>query len=245
MQSIVFLHNPKAGGTAVTSFIKNLYSSHQVAPILESSASTRCHAAWIPHRNCLFVSGHFGHEVRESHFPNHWLITNFRHPVSRIQSLYRYWRAMPQAQMAQLPAINGPSLAKKMNFSDFIASEDPFLRMYISNFHARQIIKSGWLWWKCDEADLRIAKARVEAMNWFYVCESPQISISWLKSIFPEKSIPDILPMTNETSKRNDFIPTWQQVGVILERNRLDMELYTSAFQVISAKSSGFSSGIC
>lgn len=236
MRPVVFLHNPKAGGTSITSYMKSLYPANEVAPTLETSATARSFEAWLPHRKCQFVAGHFGHEVREDHFPGHALITNFRHPFNRVLSLYRFWRNVPAAQMAQLPSINGPAFAKSLSFAEFIESDDPFLRVYLDNFHARQILRSGWLWWECDEDDLQKAKQRVQSMDWFYICELPALSLSWLKFAFPDRSFPEVFPKMNESSGTLEASPTSREVAVVLRRNMLDLELYHTALHSMASR---------
>lgn len=239
MRSLVFLHNPKAGGTSITSFLKSLFPPGEVAPTLESSPGARSPEGWVPHRSRRFVAGHFGHEVREAHFPGHGLISNFRHPVARIHSLYQFWRHVPDSQLANLPAVSGPGFARTMSFGEFIRSEDPFLSLYLENFHARQLLKSGWLWWKCDGADLEAAKGRVESMDWFYVCELPALSLSWLRAAFPDEAIPESFPKLNEGGGHGGGGPTWREAGIVASRNRLDMELYREALRVMEARAAG------
>jgi len=237
MRPVVFLHNPKAGGTSVTAHMKTLYPANDVAPTLESSAAARAPEAWVPHRSCRFVAGHFGHEVRETHFTNHALITNFRHPFLRIFSLYQFWRNIPEAQFTKLPAVSGPAYAKKLSFGQFVRSDDPFLRVYLENFHTRQIVKSGWLWWECGADDLETAISRVRSMAWFYVCEMPVLSLAWLRNAFPEGSFPQTFPKLNETSGGIDALPAWDEAGVVISRNSLDMDLYHTALRVMEEKS--------
>ncbi|MFM7109521.1 MAG: hypothetical protein ACKO26_00135, partial [Planctomycetota bacterium] len=143
----------------------------------------------------------------------------------------------PEFQLAKLPAINGPALAKRMSFGEFIESDHPFLRDYLDDFHTRQIVRSGWDWWKCDDKDLDIAVKRVESMDWFYVCELPMVSMAWLKAVFPQVKFPPELSRMNETPKDLEVTATWKQVGVVLQRNRHDMELYGTALRVLQQKS--------
>jgi len=239
MKPIVFLHNPKAGGTSLSVFLRNMYQTNEVAPVLESSASARCSDIWLDYLDCKFIAGHFGHEVREQYYPTYGLITNFRHPFDRILSLYRFWKFIPESQFVKLPAISGPSFARRMSFNDFVRSDEPFLSKYINNFHTRQLVRSGWDYWKCDDKDFEIAAQRIDSMDWFFVCELPIISIAWLNNIFPQVKCPIDLSRMNQTIKTSTDHVDIDLIRLVLERNHYDMKLYQMALRIINKKTWG------
>jgi hypothetical protein len=232
LEPLVFLHNPKAGGTSLAALLRAGYPETSVAPILESSPHEREGAPWVAHQACRFVAGHFGHEVRVNHFPGHGLLTNFRHPATRLWSLYQFWRhGVSPALRAQLPAENGPHYAQTLSFAEFVASDRPFLRLYLENFHTRQLLDSGWIWWDLTPGDLHRAQSRVDEMRWYYVAEWEPLSLAWLRSEFPDLPVPDAPPRLNQTAAPAGPPPDWRALGLALERNRMDVALYLHALE--------------
>jgi hypothetical protein len=62
--------------------------------------------------------------------------------------------------------------AQSMVFDEFVKCENPFVRMYISDFHFRQLTHSPWEA-ALPGATLADAKAFVDRMTCIYVCEEP------------------------------------------------------------------------
>jgi hypothetical protein len=185
LEPLVFLHNPKAGGTSITDALRGCYDPREIAPTLESAPHERRRAAWGRVSRCRFVAGHFGHEVAARHFPGHALITNFRHPVARIVSLYDFWRRSVDPGLFRWSDRSGPAHARRLTFAEFVRSDSPFLSLYVADFHTRQILESGWTKRTIDAGDMSLAKERTAAMRWFYVCEFEHQSLAWLGEAFP------------------------------------------------------------
>ncbi|MFM8734119.1 MAG: hypothetical protein ACKOC8_02855 [Pirellulales bacterium] len=236
MEPIVFLHSPKAGGTSITDALRRCYTAQEIAPTLESSPHDRRPAAWRRWSHCRFVAGHFGHEVARRHFSGHALITNFRHPVARIVSLYDFWRSVAEPFKFRLSSRSGPAQARRLTFAEFVRSDSPFLALYLADFHARQIVESGWTPRAIDAGAMRLAKERTAAMRWFYVCEHEQLSLAWLREAFPAVVAGSGIGRSNVNASRERTIPSAADEAVILERNRHDLELYDFATATLRAR---------
>ena len=236
MEPLVFLHNPKAGGTSITDALRNCYAPGELAPTLESAPHERRPAAWRRLSGCRFVAGHFGHEVAARHFPGHALITNFRHPVARIVSLYDFWRRIVDPGLFRFSARSGPAHARRLTFSEFVRSNSPFLSLYIADFHTRQILESGWTLRTIDAGGMALAKERTAAMRWFYVCEFEQQSLAWLHEVFPDVVSGRGIGRANVNASRERTVPSTADVAVIEERNRHDLELYEFAVGSLQAR---------
>jgi hypothetical protein len=236
LEPLVFLHNPKAGGTSITDALRDCYAPREVAPTLESAPHERRAAAWRRAAGCRFVAGHFGHEVAARHFSGHGLITNFRHPVARIVSLYDFWRRIVDPGLFRLSRLSGPAHARRLSFAEFVRSESPFLSLYIADFHTRQIIESGWTLRTIDAGGMALAKERTAAMRWFYVCELEQQSLAWLGETFPVVAAGRGIGRINVNASRERTVPSAADVTVIEERNRHDLELYEFAVARLQAR---------
>jgi len=236
LEPLVFLHNPKAGGTSITDALSACYSPRENAPTLESAPHERRPRAWRRASGCRFVAGHLGHEVAARHFSGHGLITNFRHPVARIVSLYDFWRRIVDPGLFRFSTRSGPAHARRLTFAEFVSSENPFLSLYIADFHTRQIIESGWTPRSIDAAGMALAKERTAAMRWFYVCELEQQSLAWLRETFPTVAAGRGIGHTNVNASRQRTVPSAADVAVIEERNRHDLELYEFAVARLQAR---------
>jgi hypothetical protein len=235
MVPILFLHNPKAGGSSVAAALRQQFDPGDVSPYFDNSPAERRPADWPSYSRYRFVAGHFGYEVKQ-HFPHHVLITNFRHPVRRVVSMYNYWRSYRLEWMpdAIRQADNGPALAHQMSLSEFVRSRNPYLSLYIDNFHIRQLTGSGWVdrrWF----GDLLLAKLRIRQMSWFYVCEKPHLSVTWLRSAFPEMRDASI-PHENVTPSEAETALASSDIGELEERNTADLALYSFALKQLERR---------
>jgi len=233
VERIVFLHNPKAGGTSITDALRGLYDPRDVAPTLETAPHERRSAAWRRVSGCRFVAGHFGYEVAARHFSGHTLITNFRHPVARLVSLYDFWRRIVEPGLFRFSARSGPAHARRLTFADFVRSDSPFLSLYIADFHTRQILESGWTRRIIDANAMALAKERTAAMRWFYVCEREEQSLAWLHETFPDMVAGRGIRHVNVNPSRERTVPSAADVAVIEHRNRHDLELYEFAMALL------------
>ncbi|EJN24563.1 Sulfotransferase family [Pseudomonas sp. GM78] len=235
MVPILFLHNPKAGGTSVAAALRQKFDPGDVSPYFDNSPAERRPEDWSSYSRYRFVAGHFGYEVKQ-YFPHHVLVTNFRHPVRRIVSMYNYWRSYPLELLPEAirQADNGPTLAHQMSLSEFVRSRNPYLSLYLDNFHVRQLTGSGWIG-RRRFGDMLLAKLRIRKMPWFYVCERPDLSVTWLRSVFPEMRDTPI-PHENVTTSETETALTSSDIRVIEERNKADLALYGFALKQLERR---------
>lgn len=229
---IFFLHNPKGGGSSLRSVFGRQFAPDAIAPVFHNAPND--HRPNDPaierYRGFLFYAGHYGHEAFRRLQDGHQLVTNFRDPVARIVSLYRYWRnnVGPEA-LAGLDAKDAAvvMLSKQLEFGDFIRSENPDLRLYIDNFHFRQILHSGWQLAAIGPSTRIEVKRRIAQMPWFYIAEMPYKSRVLLKQAFPEFALGDI-PRDNR-SEGEDIAVEDADIRHLTRLNALDYEVYHHA----------------
>lgn len=225
---IFFLHNPKAGGTSISCALKSCFKDDDIAPTFDNSP--HWHQFFddqIHHlKNYPVFCGHYGFNAYKALSDGHALITNFREPSQRIASLYRYWKEIDACQAHEDDA-RLVDLAKKLSFPDFIRNDNPDLRLYIDNFHFRQIMGSGWE--NCSRGFFAkiVAKSRIRSMKWFYICEMPDVSIDLLKQRFSFFKNLDLGKMNVSKGPEINISP--EDARFLLSRNELDYEIYAYA----------------
>lgn len=230
--NVFFLHNPKAGGSSVRAVLESLVPNEKTAPTFCNAPEDARARSWDVEalRGFGLYAGHYGYDVFEEFGTRHALITNFRNPVDRIRSLYRYWRN--NVDLNGLSSLHEGDarvvrLAHSLSFSEFIRSSDPNLRLYLENFHFRQIFKSGWEWCDVNAVNISIVHNRISGMEWFYVAEMPQASIVLFKDFLGPECAAEI-PYEN-VSSGPDVLLTDDDREYLLGINTLDLEIYALA----------------
>jgi hypothetical protein len=233
-QKLFFLHNPKAAGTSILRVLEAGLGERTSSPLIANTIRT--HAAlegdYSAFKGYDVYTGHYGRDVFEAVQDGHAYITNFRHPVSRVISLYNYFRlAVPlKDTMSSDYEIDFACVmaAKNHDFKTFICLDHPYIRTYTSNFHFRQLTSSPWDV-ALPLATLESAYAFIDGMLGFYVCEYDELSNRLLRdrlgiaSILRENIMrdrPDSMQM--EHLDKDDF-------RRILDMNELDFAIYRYA----------------
>ena len=245
MRDCFFFHNPKAGGTSLRHALAAYFSQEEVAPsvdhVPEVCGGPRAAALTPGYR--LYI-GHFGRNEAQSVLTNHVRITNFRHPVSRVVSLYNYFRnSVPMTpEVLRDPKYYAVRLAKSAAIETFVRCEDPRVTTYIRDHHFRQLCRDGW--------SLSLPRpppeprSVVDGLDWIYVCEHPEISLRWGRCIL---EAPDLLlgrenrtqgPPQNLAETLNLSQDTFRH---ILEINPLDIAVYEEAVGRVLMEARGVS----
>ena len=181
--------------------------------------------------------GHCGYDIYQNVRDGHSLVTNFRDPIQRIHSIYRYWRfnvssdALGRLHPDDAQVVR---LAQVMPFGEFIRSDNRDVDLYISDFHFRQLYRSGWVKTKKSRWAKWIVKRRIRAMPWFYIAETPQASATLLGNLFPDK--PDLsIPVENRS--RGTVEPVSEaDAKHIIGMNLLDYYIYGYALKLQAAR---------
>ncbi|MGX8011186.1 hypothetical protein ACVDG8_020595 [Mesorhizobium sp. ORM8.1] len=236
MTPLFFLHNAKAGGTSIKQMFENLYPRDAIAPLIENTPRQYRDIArnYSRFKGYKFYAGHYGYCLFEAVGDGHALVTNFRNPVSRILSLYDFWRNnVSEDHVGSMPEVDAAPVkeAKAKSFSDFIRSDNPSLRLYIDNTHYRQILDT----WCVDRTPslLGLVKVlkRIIGMKWFFVTEFPGLSQVALKQAFPEIGL-SAIPIANESNdKKPEDSLSGEDVSYLIRRNGMDFTIY--AFAVV------------
>jgi len=232
---IFFLHNPKAGGSSLRSVFEELFPQEQVAPVFSNAPHDHRNngSALRDQRGFAFYAGHYGYDAYRQLRDGHSLVTNFRDPVERIVSLYRYWRNNVRAEdLVDLDPRDAAivMLAKELDFAAFIRCDDQDLRLYTSNFHFRQLYRSGWTNLSIGRWHMVVVKRRIARMKWFYVAELPHISSMLLRHCFGDLAASKI-PTVNNSG--GPSIKVCQpDADHIIRNNVADYEIFYHALRV-------------
>ncbi|HBF32852.1 hypothetical protein [Rhizobium sp.] len=225
---IFFLHNPKAAGTALTNVLSGTFPVESIAPQFSNSPYDYriSRGRYSQNSGYDFYAGHYGFDAFRQLQDGHVLVTNFRDPIQRIRSLYRYWSKVGLDGVAPEAAIP-VRLAKELSFSDFIRSENKDLRLNIDNFHFRQLLAEGWK--ECSQSFSARASVfhRIYRMKWFFVSEMGQISLALLKSSFPQYR--DAVLGRENVTDAPQFEVSAADAQYIAQRNVLDYDIYAWA----------------
>ena len=144
-QPVTFLHLEKTGGMSMIAVL-----SAQFHP-LQIDADPR--RAFPPHvltplppflldrvRRCKLVWGHYDLPSIRRLGAYRFTFTMLREPRARIRSLYRYWRGQAALDLGW-NGMNQPVLAaQRLDFADFLATDDCMVLNYIDNFYVRRLI---------------------------------------------------------------------------------------------------------
>jgi hypothetical protein len=237
--SIFFLHNPKAGGSSLRRVLSELSGPQNVAPVFSNAPNDhRINAQTIiSHRGYDLYAGHYGYEIYRALSDGHVLVTNFRDPVQRIYSIYRYWRhnvSMEDLAGAQPNDVQVVRLAQELSFSEFIRANNDDLRLYISNFHFRQLHRTGWAFSKVGLSAKLAVKRRIRKMPWFYIAETPDASALLLQRTFPGL---DQISFPQDNKSGGDAQPIQlADAEHLIRMNMLDYEIYAYAVSLQSAR---------
>ena len=231
---LFLFHNPKSGGTSIDSAFRINFSPEDRCPLIENTQSDheRLRGDYSLFRGYRYYSGHYGYDVFCDVGQPLVPVTNFRRSVGRIVSLYNFFRlhvVLPDDERSRAE-LHHVVLAQSVGLLDFVSSQDPRVEVYTRNHHARQLTRTAWDP-DCD-GDLGHAKALIDTMPWFYVCEEPQASRNWARDVFEDVSlsIPRLNQTVQERHGQRAVTDVDHQVASIIEKkNWLDDRLHAHA----------------
>ena len=200
LPKIFFFHNPKAAGSSIIQAVSELFSASQRCGNIENNVTqhSKNSGEYESFRGFDFYCGHYGVDVFKAVNSGHATITNFRHPFTRIASLYNYFRyeinlSEEQLQTDTFFAVNA---AKTLTFDEFVRSSHPLIEIYIQDHHFRQLTGSGWSLEL--HGTIKDALELVNSMAWFYVAEHPELSMNWGRKVLMLTN--SVLPSINVTT---------------------------------------------
>jgi hypothetical protein len=231
VEQLFFFHNPKAGGTSVVGALSQLFAAKDRCPRIEDDATEHALRAgrYEAFRGYDFYAGHYGFDIYSAMGGRLPAATNFRWPVDRVVSVYRYFRHMVQLNDAQArdPRFRAVSMAKSLSLDDFVTCDDPAVVLHTYDHHFRQLTGSGWA--PIYEQDISVARDLIDQMVWFYVCEHPYESLAWADGVFDGRvSSVQRLNVTRAENTAEAMLGP-RAYRQLLSQNQKDMALYQYA----------------
>src|ERR1700730_11586263 len=91
---IFFFHNPKAGGTSLIRLLASRFPPEKHCPLIENTKVEHdgLSGDYGRFRGYDLYAGHYGRDIFSAVNDGHAWTTNFRHPVTRLISLYNFFR---------------------------------------------------------------------------------------------------------------------------------------------------------
>ena len=211
--------------------LENRFPAQRRSPIIENNKieHDKLGGNYTPFRGYDLYAGHYGYDIFAAVNDGHACITNFRHPATRLISLYNFFRfnvILPDQELRteQYYAVR---LAKSVSFEEFVFADDPRVEVYLRNWHFRQLSYSCW----SLEITKQFEDVRrfVEEMPWYYVCEYPELCVRWLRrelkwdaNLFPRENV------TGDKEGQRVSLCTLDdhRYDMIRKKNDLDFTLY-------------------
>jgi hypothetical protein len=229
---IFFFHNPRAGGTSLTRMLEGRCPPEKRCPLIENTKIEHDDLAgdYARFRGYDLYAGHYGYDIFAAVSEGHACLTNFRHPVTRLISLYNFFRCLVDLPDEELrkERFYAVRFAKSATFERFVSSADSRVEVYVRNWHFRQLANSCWSLETNKPCD-KVCRL-IGSMPCYYVCEYPEASILWMRQALNWDL--DRLPQQNATGEKAAISfseldePTHQ---AICQKNELDFAIYRYA----------------
>ena len=228
-QHYIFNHIPKTGGNSLLAACRSNLDPAEISPHLNEHDIRLLPAARIEHYR--LITGHFSVLAQTAFCRTRYSMTLLRDPIKRIFSAYTFWRIAPEHNPVT-------SKAKELSFAEFVRyfidSPDIIHNSYTHHFAA---IGRDCPSYPCNsEALLTAAKHNLAAFDFVGVCEQMGRSAELLCRELGWR-LPPATPHENRSWSENSFGQVdGRTMDLLRDRNRLDLELYEYAVQLLHAR---------
>lgn len=237
---IFFMHVPKCGGSSLATLLRRQFRPHDICPV---PADGEWPTAVSANRSYALYCGHFSMDFLERWNGCGTKLLMLRQPLARVVSLYDYWRSYRWEYIREnLPAHNGPVLAKSLAFSDFL--RHPQVAPNIYDAAAAQLLgRRAHLITEDPSAATREAITALQRFDWIGMAEDFADSVARL-AVQLGMPLPDVMPRENASGPGTPSLPQFEPVTRteptendrrrILEGNRIDIAVYEAACRLVS-----------
>lgn len=217
---IIFLHIPKTGGSTLNTIFKRQFSVEEIYDheLFQNEVIPLDQLTEQQKNDINAFAGHHLYGVHEHFQKQHHYFTMLRHPVDRVLSLYSYLRNYP-----------GYERLKDMTLEEFVRTEPE------AN-NCQTLLLCGYP----VQYDLNLAKERLESFDAVGITERFDESLYLLKAVYNWNDIHyNKVNITKKKLRRAD-VPK-ETIKLIEDYNKLDMELYQFAKELLQKRLNGLS----
>jgi hypothetical protein len=238
---IGFMSIPKTAGNSICKFITDHLPPLRICPSPRLGVwDYRYHD--VPGYDLYF--GHFDHDFFDQIGAGALRLTMLRHPVSRMVSLYDFWRGFSSDEISAISAEipdNGPLFASSVRLDAFVAAPTQFVKGYVENGMTRQLLGKSYKELLSSPSEMiDEAYRRLSAFDWVGITEHLDQSIASLADLLefsPEVGIPKL---NDSYAGRRISItrtrPTEQEIALVEHANFADIALYDRVANSFTAR---------
>jgi hypothetical protein len=224
----VFLHVPKAGGTALGGALGNRFAAdacldtyHGRKPSDEELNAAR------------YLTGHISMSILDRFEQSPFSITVLRDPIERALSTYSFFRELDQPPTGLERHDAAARLAKQHSLEEFIEAAPDIAEHYLGNWQARMLGGK-----RLDRTDERLedALAGLRRCDFVGLAERQDESIAWLtRRLGWAELTPLPLAMVTRTRLRSDQISP-AAMERLLRLTSVDRDLYADALRLYASR---------
>jgi len=215
----VFNHFPKTGGNSFLALCRQNLAEADISPHLVENQLRLARREQFGHYR--LIRGHFSIPTQVRVAADRYTMTLLRHPIRTIASLYQFWRIVPDlgASVAKARELSFPEFVRFYRDSPAVARNP-----YTHHFAALGINMLGPL---ADDDTLRAtARHNLAAFDFIGLCEEFEASARLLSRELDWR-MPAEMPRENSSNSESVFEQIDPEtMDYLVERNRLDLELY-------------------
>jgi len=215
----VFNHFPKTAGSSFLALCRHNLAESEISPPLVENQLREARVERF--QRYRLIRGHFGIASQMRVAPDRYSMTLLRDPIRRTASLYSYWRTLSDQNAAV-------AKARESSFAEFVRyyAESPVVvcNPYTHHFAALRINILGTL--ADDDTLLAFARQNLAAFDFVGICEEFEASAQLLCRELDWR-MPAEVPRENVSGSERTFEQIDREtMDLLVERNRLDLELY-------------------
>jgi hypothetical protein len=234
--TLLFLHMPKAGGTALAGALGNRFAPEECVSIYydDDPGDEELNAA-------RYVTGHVTMSIVERLERSPFSITVLRDPIDRALSTYSYFRELDEPRLKR-PGLErndaAVRFAKQHVLEDFIEVAPQLAEHYLGNLQSRMLGGS-----RLDRNDERLenALAGLHRCDFVGLAERQDESVDWLtRRLGWAKLTPLPLANVTRTRLRREQVSAGA-MEALLDLTAVDRDLYAEAVKLYQGRMAAWS----